>query len=102
MDDIHAKSKEKVTNVLHKKHLTSVIPAIEILVDYDEIPELVPIDVTKDIVEQVAGKLSGIAGIGRVDAVGLQQWLLRFSEASQRLRITDALLTSWMAKNTPP
>ena len=44
-------------------------------------------DVAKDTVTAVAGKLSGEAGPGKTDSVSLQHWLLRFGAAYGELRL---------------
>ena len=49
---------------------------------YDIVPEFVPLDVTEDTVDTISGQLTGAVGPGGINAVGLQQWLLRFSIAS--------------------
>ena len=59
-------------------------------------------DITEDIVEQVARRLSGSAGPGGSDAQAIQQWLLRFGGASQELRRAVAKFVSWMANDSPP
>ena len=47
----------------------------------DRPPELVPVDITDDVVTAVAGRLSGGSGPGGTDSVSLQHWLLRFRAA---------------------
>ena len=49
-------------------------------------PEMVPVDITDDVVSSVAGRLLGGAGPGETDSVILQHWLLRFGAASGELR----------------
>ena len=49
-----------------------VIPDPEVLKEYDELPELVSLDMTKDTVEAVAGKISGAVEPREIDAAGLQ------------------------------
>ena len=49
---------------------------------YDVVSEFVPLDITEDTVKSIFGKLTGAAGPGGINAVGLQKWLLRFGIAS--------------------
>jgi hypothetical protein len=50
---------------------------------YKRLPKPVPAEITGNVVEKVASKLSGGAGPGRADAIALRNWLLRFG-ASRR------------------
>ena len=79
------RSRGTVLEVLKEKHPEAVIPEANALEGYAKVPELVPVDVTSDTVVEVVAKLSGAGGSGRVDAVGLQQWLLRFGPEIQAL-----------------
>ena len=79
-----------------------VIPDLEVLDEYDDLPEPVPLDMTEDTVKAVAGKYSGAAGLGGIDAAELQQKLLRFGVASQRMRIAVASLVICMANDISP
>ena len=65
--------------------------------DYDAVPHIVPQVVDPCIVEEVAAKLRGGAGPSGVDAIAFQSWLLRFGDASGRLRRIFAKLGTWMA-----
>jgi hypothetical protein len=53
---------------------------------YGNVPEPVPVEITADVVEDVASRLSGGAGPGGTDAVNLKNWLLRFGAESEFLR----------------
>ena len=91
-----------VEEVLKSKHPEAVEPGVGVLEEYPEVPELVTLDVTADTVAKVAAKLSGAAGPGGVDAIGLQQWLLKYGVSSTLLREAVAEFTRWMANFSPP
>ena len=91
-DDVNAKSGQPVVDVLPEKHLAPIVPDIEVLEHYGVVLEFVPINITEDTVEQISGQLTGVAGQGGTDVAGLQQWLLHFGVASQRLRLAVASL----------
>lgn len=63
LDDNDVKSKDKVVDVLHKKHPPAIM-VIENLENYDELLEFVLFNIIVDTVDQVARKLSGVAGPG--------------------------------------
>ena len=88
--------------MLRQKHPAPIVPDVEVLDHYNVVPEFVPIDITEDTVEQISGQLTGAAGLGGINAAGLQQWLLRFGVASHCLRRAVALLTYWIANNFLP
>ena len=54
-------------------------------------------DITEDLVEDVAKHLSGGAGPGGTDAVDLTNWLLPFGEESKPLRTSLTCLTESLA-----
>ena len=91
-----------VLEVLKGKHPEAIIPDAEVLEEYSEVPDMVPLDTTSDTVTEVAAKLSGVGGPGGVDAVRLQQWLLRFGTGSHMFRGAVAGFTCWMVNETPP
>jgi hypothetical protein len=68
---------------------------------YLETPALVPLDITEDMWETIARRLFGGAGPGGTDSLVLQQWLLHFGAAIQKLCKVLAHLTDWMANNLP-
>ena len=74
-------------------------PAFE---EYEEIPKTVPLNFTEDDVKWVASKLSGAAGMLRVEAIELYNWLLRFGCLLEELRVVVAILADWMANSSPP
>ena len=81
-DNIDAKSRRVVEDVLQEKHPVPIVPDIEVFVHYGVVPDFVMIDIIEDMVEQISGQLTDAAGPGGIDAAGLQQWLLRFRVTS--------------------
>eukprot|EP00978_Attheya_sp_CCMP212_P041002 scaffold229845_cov30-Attheya_sp.AAC.2 len=78
LDGIDIKTGKPVIDVLKSKHPEARVPDLGDLPHYDETPECADVDITADTVESVARKLSGSAGPGRIDSVGLSHLLLRF------------------------
>ena len=77
------KTGERVIEVLRIKHPDARPPSAASLYAYPNNPlEMVPVDITDDVLSVVAGRLSGGAGPGGTDLVSLQYWLLRFGAAS--------------------
>jgi hypothetical protein len=96
------KTNTSVLEVLQSKHPDARMPAVEDLEDHDKLPDFVELDITGDTISKVAWNLSGGGGPGRVDAAGLQQWLLRFGKHSKKLREELADFCQWMANKMPP
>jgi hypothetical protein len=69
---------------------------------YDEAPTAIPVDVTAEVVEAVATKLSGAAGPEGTDAGDLRNWLLRFGRESEVFCTEMAAWASWIANASPP
>jgi hypothetical protein len=98
------KTGRPVVDVLHSKH-----PPLRELSDvgsatfekYSEIPDPPYIDVTQDMIEKVVTRLSGAAGPSGVDAVDLQNWLLRYGKESKALREELAAWRSGLANESP-
>jgi hypothetical protein len=108
-DDLCSKTGTPVLEVLRGKHPALRDPGPEVgrsdtaFEPYDApAPDTVPVEITADVVEAVASSLSGAAGPGGTDSVTLANWLLRYGEASERLRIAMANLGSWLANGHPP
>jgi hypothetical protein len=76
-----------VAKVLASKDPNARIPDANKLSDYDELPDFADLDITEDVVEQVARRLSRSAGIGGTDSHALTHWLLSFGKASHKLRV---------------
>ena len=88
--------------VLHTKHPEARTPTAAILDFYPgRPPELTPVDITKDTVTAVSGRLSEGAGPGGTDSVSLQHWLLRFSAASAELRLIVGYFVEWLGNGRP-
>jgi hypothetical protein len=68
---------------------------------YESAPQSVPVDITAELIEEVAPKLSGAAGPGGTDSVTLRNWLLRYGAASKQLRLELASLGSWIVSSNP-
>ena len=86
---------------------TCVLPSVEnpacaAFEEYEDVPELVPLDFMEDDVTWVASKLSGAAGALGAEAIELRNWLVRFGFASEELRVVFASLAEWMANFSPP
>ena len=89
--------------VLHAKHPDARSPSAACLNAYPgKPPEMVPVDITDDVVSAVAGRLSGGAGPGGTDSISLQHWLLRFGAASGELRLIVAEMGEWLSNGRPP
>ena len=65
-------------------------------------PDLTPVDITKNTVTAVAGRLSGGDGPGGAESVSLQHWLLRFGAASAELRLIVGEFVEWLGNGRPP
>ena len=80
------KAGERVMEVLYTKHHNARPPSATCMDTYAEnLPEMVLVDITDDVVSEVAGRLSGGGGQGGTDSVSLQHWLLQFGAASSKL-----------------
>jgi hypothetical protein len=100
--DIDEKSGLSVAKVLASKHPEARTPVASSLHQYENTPDFVDVDVTEDTVEKVARRLSGSAGIGGIDSLALQHWLLRFGAVSRRLRSVVAKFVDWLSNGFPP
>ena len=89
--------------VLHAKH-PDARPLSEACLDAypGKPPEMVPVDITDDVVSAVAGQLSGGAGPGGTDWISLQNWLLWFGAASGELMLIVAEMGEWRSNGRPP
>ena len=65
-------------------------------------PELVPLEIMDENVEEVVQWLYGGALYGGMDVVRLQHWILHVGESSDNLWQGVALITEWLANNHPP
>jgi hypothetical protein len=107
-DDICTKTGRPIIDVINEKHPPLRDPGEEIgrpdtpFEPYSTVPLPVPLLVTPDLVEVVASHLSGSAGPGGTDSITLANWLLRYGEASERLREALAALGTELASGNPP
>ena len=89
--------------VLHAKHPDARPPSAACLDAYPgKLPEMVPVDITDNVVSAVAGHLLGGAGPGGTDSIILQHWLLQFGAASGELRLIVAEVGDWLSNGRPP
>ena len=89
--------------VLRTKHPEARTPTEASLDAYPvRPPELTPVDITKDRVTEVAGRLSGGGGPGGTESVSLQHWLLMFVAASAVLRLIVGDFVEWLGNGRPP
>ena len=82
------KTRRPVEEVLREKHPDMRVPPVEnpacaSFEEYEEVPEMVPLDFTEDDVPWFASKLYGAAGALGAEAMELRNWLLRFGCASE-------------------
>ena len=89
--------------VLRVKHPDARPPSAAFLYAYPgKPPEMVPVDITDNVVSAVAGRLSGEAGPGGTDLISLQHWLPWFRAASGELRLIVAEVGEWLSNGRPP
>ena len=89
--------------VLKTKHPDARPPSVSSLDAYpNNPPDMVPVDITDDVLTAVAGRISGGAGPGGTYLVSLQQWLLRFGAASGELRVIFEEFGEWLCNGQPP
>eukprot|EP00957_Ditylum_brightwellii_P045360 3438318-Ditylum_brightwellii.AAC.1 len=76
--NICSKTGLPVDEVLTSKHPEPIVPPESALTNYAKTPVFIDVNITGEVVEKVAHRLSGAAGPGGVDSVSLQDWLLRY------------------------
>ena len=96
------KTGRTVAEVLREKHPCMCVPPVEnpacaAFEEYEDVPEMVPVNFTEDDVTWFTSKLSGAAGALGAEAMELRNWLLRFRCASEEFRVVVASLDNWMA-----
>jgi hypothetical protein len=102
-DDKCSKTGLPVSDVLDSEHHMARAPDVNALPHYEELPEFIEVNITKDSVEDTARKLSGGAGLGGVDSYTLKHWLLGFGKTSRGLRSACAAeIIDWLANSSPP
>ena len=89
--------------VLRTKHPNTHTPSAACLDAYpNNHLEMVPVDITDNVVLEVAGRLLGGAEPGGTDSFSLQHWLLRFGAASGDLTQIVADFREWLSNGQPP
>ena len=106
-EDADTKTLRPVIDILREKHPDILIPNLDdedwaSFEEYDECLDSVPVTCEQETVEEMASKLRGGAGPGRVDASALSMWLLRRGKYSQMLREELAEWTEWLCNEQPP
>jgi hypothetical protein len=86
LSNTNAKTGKNIFDVLQSKHPAARFPEASKMEDYDTLIDFVDLDITEEIIEQVAWYLSGSAGPGGPNAQFIQYWLLHFIGASQELQ----------------
>ena len=107
LDNQCTKTGRLVEEVLRKKHLYMRILPVEnptcgSFKEYEELPEMLPLDFTKDDVTWVVSNISGAAGALGAKVIELRNWLLRFGYLSEEIRDVVSALADWMANPPPP
>ena len=97
------KTGDRVMEVLRTKHPEARTPTAARLDHYKgRPPELTPVDITKETVTAVSGRLSGGAGPGGTESVSLQHWLLLFVATTAELRLIVGDFVEWLGNGRPP
>ena len=91
---------ETVASVLAIKHPHESPPPRSTLEVYKKMPVFIPVDITEDVVELVARRLSGSLGHGGTESEALQVWLLKSGEDSKKL--CTSVVVFYLANNIPP
>ena len=60
----------------------------------------IPVDITEDVVESVARKVSGISGPSGTDSEALQGWLLKFGDHNIIFSVNVRYFVDCLAKKT--
>ena len=71
-DNTNLKLGQPVIDILRQNHSALIVTSVELLVQYNAVPEFVPVNVTKDTAEAISRRLTGTVGPGRISTVGLQ------------------------------
>lgn len=108
-DDADSKTGRPVVDVLREKHPDLREPLLIGQphgsfepVAAAEWKKPIPVNITAEVMERVATRLSGAAGPDGVDSVDLRNWLLRFGHESDLLRTEMAKWCEWLANSHPP
>ena len=106
-DDVCTKTGKPVIEVLQGKHPDARTPDLgdpknTAFEAYPSLPEVIPLDVTEDDAKNLASRLHGGSGVGGVDAIDFQNWLLHHGKASEMFREEMAAWAEWLANESPP
>ena len=106
-DDQCTKTRRPVAEVFNRSTRTRESPPVEnpmcaAFEEYGEVPEMVPLDFTKDDVTWVASKISSAANVLGAEAIEMIDWLLRFSCAPEEIRVVISRLADWLTNSSPP
>ena len=77
-------------------------PTFAAFENYGEVPETVPLDITKDGITWVSSKLSGAAGALGTEAIELRNWILCFGCELEELRFVVTRMDDWITNSSPP
>ena len=69
--------------------------------EYEDMPEMVPLDFTEDDVTWVALNIYGAVGALGVEANEMRNWLICFGFASEKLRVVVSRMDEWMDNYSP-
>ena len=100
--DRDEKSGDPISEALSSKHPDARVTDPATLRQHEELPDFADLDITNQVVETAAGKLSGAAGLGSDDGCSLKDLLLRFGKPSADCRKAAASLACWLSNGTPP
>ena len=67
---------------------------------YEATPVFIPVEITEDVVDSVAQKLSRRAGSSGMDSEALQGWLLKFGDHSRKLCVNVKYFVNYLTEKT--
>ena len=70
--------------------------------EYQEVPEMVPLDFSEIDVMWITSKISGTAGALGAESIKTRNWLLRFGYASDEFRVVVTDIYECMANSSLP
>eukprot|EP00957_Ditylum_brightwellii_P018604 1397729-Ditylum_brightwellii.AAC.1 len=80
------KTGEPVIDVLQSKHPETSEPLLLVLKKFPKLPAFQDVNVTAEVIETVAPRMSGAAGPDGVDTTTIQDWILQYGQNSKMLR----------------
>eukprot|EP00957_Ditylum_brightwellii_P206169 15347119-Ditylum_brightwellii.AAC.1 len=102
LGDTCSKTGLPVSKVLASKHPEPTVPPENALKDCAQTLMLIDVNMMGKVMEKVALCLLGAAGLGSVDLVLLQDWLLRCGKVGKKLHEVVAKFAQWVANTYPP